>query len=378
MPIVTSSFNLSKDEKKETMSEKPKYSIRLSKAAKEFNVSETTIKEFLARKGFQIYQLPKMKLTTDMYALLVREYCFSIRLSKVAKEFNVGVSTIRESLAKKGFQVDSSPNAKLTAEMYELLVKEFQGEKAVKEGAKKLGNLSYKGGCISIESTFENDIEKSKNKEKKGLERTILHQEPTNEENEVEKEILIPLSKLSFGSNYISIKHGSLGFYLFASGISTLLNSEKSLNDISTSILLNYPNHTFQFLDSSILSNLKEMSALLKKVKETEQLQKQMENFQKQIKKEKEKKERKRIVETRVKFSKLQFGQGQVSILYGGKRYIYLDQRIKDYNKTLKLIYCNSSCSPKYVDRTRPVRVAFDNEGSGFSGKKYAPPVDLE
>ena len=78
----------------------------------------------------------------------------TIRLSKAAKEFNVGVTTIREFLAKKGFQVDSSPNAKLTAEMYELLVKEYQGEKEVKNEAKKLGNISYKGGSVSVESAM--------------------------------------------------------------------------------------------------------------------------------------------------------------------------------------------------------------------------------
>jgi len=82
------------------------------------------------------------------------ETTFTIRLSKAAKEFNVGVATIREFLAKKGFQVDSSPNAKLTAEMYELLVKEYQGEKDVKNEAKKLGNISYKGGSVSVDSTM--------------------------------------------------------------------------------------------------------------------------------------------------------------------------------------------------------------------------------
>ncbi len=76
----------------------------------------------------------------------------TIRLSKAAKEFNVGVTTIREFLAKKGFQVDSSPNAKLTAEMYDLIVKEYQGEKEVKNEAKKLGNISYKGGSVSVDS----------------------------------------------------------------------------------------------------------------------------------------------------------------------------------------------------------------------------------
>ena len=80
---------------------------------------------------------------------------FTIRLSKAAKEFNVGVTTIQEFLGKKGFQVDSSPNAKLTADMYELLVKEYQGEKEVKNEAKKLGNISYKGGTVSVDSALQ-------------------------------------------------------------------------------------------------------------------------------------------------------------------------------------------------------------------------------
>ncbi|KWW25941.1 MAG: translation initiation factor IF-2 [bacterium F082] len=80
---------------------------------------------------------------------------FSIRLSKAAKEFNVGKDTIVEFLGKKGFQVDPSPNTKLTSEMYELLVKEYQGEKEVKNEAKKLGNLSYKGGSVSVDSALQ-------------------------------------------------------------------------------------------------------------------------------------------------------------------------------------------------------------------------------
>ena len=80
---------------------------------------------------------------------------FTIRLSKAAKEFNVGMGTILDFLAKKGFQVDSSPNTKLTADMYALLVKEYQGEREVKIEANKLGDLSYKGGSVSVESTSQ-------------------------------------------------------------------------------------------------------------------------------------------------------------------------------------------------------------------------------
>lgn len=77
---------------------------------------------------------------------------FTKRLGKAAKEFNVGVSTIVEFLAKKGFQVDLSPNTKLTYDMYALLVKEYQGEKQVKNEADKLGKLSFKGGSVSVDT----------------------------------------------------------------------------------------------------------------------------------------------------------------------------------------------------------------------------------
>ncbi len=83
------------------------------------------------------------------------ETIFTIRLSKAAKEFNVGKDTIVEFLAKKGFKVDPSPNTKLTAEMYALLVKEYQGEKEVKNEAMKLGNLSFKGGSVSVDSALQ-------------------------------------------------------------------------------------------------------------------------------------------------------------------------------------------------------------------------------
>jgi translation initiation factor IF-2 len=61
------------------------------------------------------------------------------RLSKAAREFNVATSTIVDFLSKKGHQIDSNPNTKLTPEMYKLLLQEFQAEKQVKEESKKLG-----------------------------------------------------------------------------------------------------------------------------------------------------------------------------------------------------------------------------------------------
>ena len=86
----------------------------------------------------------------------------NIRLSKAAKEFNIGMSTIIEFLGKKGHKIDSSPNTKLNGEMYALLVKEYQGEKEVKKNADQLGDFSYKGKSITVESTIkkeDNDFE---------------------------------------------------------------------------------------------------------------------------------------------------------------------------------------------------------------------------
>ncbi len=61
------------------------------------------------------------------------------RLSKAAREFNIATSTIVDFLSKKGHQIDSNPNTKLSPDMYALLLQEFQAEKQVKEESKKIG-----------------------------------------------------------------------------------------------------------------------------------------------------------------------------------------------------------------------------------------------
>jgi len=66
----------------------------------------------------------------------------SIRLGKAATEFNVGVTTIVDFLHKKGFKIDSNPNTKLSPEMHTLLVKEYQPDKAAKDNAKHI-ELEY-------------------------------------------------------------------------------------------------------------------------------------------------------------------------------------------------------------------------------------------
>ena len=57
----------------------------------------------------------------------------AVRLSKIAREFNVGLSTIVEFLHSKGIKISSDPNAKLTDEDYALVAKEFSSDSLVKK-----------------------------------------------------------------------------------------------------------------------------------------------------------------------------------------------------------------------------------------------------
>lgn len=62
----------------------------------------------------------------------------SKRLVKIAKELNVGTSTIVEHLSSHGFEIENKPTAKITEEMYNELLKEFQKSIAIKEKADQL------------------------------------------------------------------------------------------------------------------------------------------------------------------------------------------------------------------------------------------------
>ncbi|MEA2105149.1 MAG: translation initiation factor IF-2 [Bacteroidota bacterium] len=81
------------------------------------------------------------------------------RLSKVAREFNVGIATIVEFLHKKGFNIDSNPNTKVAPELYDILVKEYSSDINAKKESEKLSlnQLRSKKEAVSI-----NDIDEEK------------------------------------------------------------------------------------------------------------------------------------------------------------------------------------------------------------------------
>jgi translation initiation factor IF-2 len=79
------------------------------------------------------------------------------RLSKAAREFNVGISTIVEFLHKKGFDLDPNPNTKLPHEAYILLVKEYSTDISAKKESEKLvfKDLHRKKETLSIDDFSE-------------------------------------------------------------------------------------------------------------------------------------------------------------------------------------------------------------------------------
>lgn len=105
-----------------------------------------------------------------------------IRLSKAAREFNVSTGTIVVYLNKKGYDISSNPNTKLTSEMYQLLLKEYSKEKTVKEEAKRHSLKYSKRKSVSLE-----DEQKAK-EEEEGL---FEDEEPEEDEDMEEDTVFI-------------------------------------------------------------------------------------------------------------------------------------------------------------------------------------------
>ena len=86
----------------------------------------------------------------------------TLRLSKVAKEFNLSLGKIVEFLAAKGHPADSNPNAKIGDEEYRLLLKEFSSDKTAREEAQHVAQNNSK---IKRETIVLDDFKTKKHKE---------------------------------------------------------------------------------------------------------------------------------------------------------------------------------------------------------------------
>src|SRR5690554_795220 len=77
------------------------------------------------------------------------------RLSKVARDLNVGITTLVEFLKTKDIVVDSNPNTKLEAEHYAILSEEFADDQSLKEEAGKTALKREKRKTISLKTKEE-------------------------------------------------------------------------------------------------------------------------------------------------------------------------------------------------------------------------------
>ncbi len=75
------------------------------------------------------------------------------RLSKVARELNVGTSTIVEYLETQGHSIDSSPNTKIEKDLYNILLQEFQPDLAEKAKVDSQDTTREKRESISLEDS---------------------------------------------------------------------------------------------------------------------------------------------------------------------------------------------------------------------------------
>ena len=72
------------------------------------------------------------------------------RLSKVARELGVGVNTIISFLQDNGVEVDKGPNTKIDDAVYNMLLDEYQADKATKEKSEKLQHNKIVRETISL------------------------------------------------------------------------------------------------------------------------------------------------------------------------------------------------------------------------------------
>ncbi len=96
-----------------------------------------------------------------------------MRLSKVAKEFNVGTLTIVEFLDEKGIKLEANPNAKIDDETYRILEQEYSKDKKTKERSEEKSKIIHSGQKLETIEINENEAPShvSKNDES---ENTIL------------------------------------------------------------------------------------------------------------------------------------------------------------------------------------------------------------
>ena len=346
-----------------------------------------------------------------------------IRLNKVLKQLNVSTETVVEYLkSKPGLEPtkEMNHNTKVTDEQYAALLKEFHGDKLVKEKANSIfPNLRKKENLLTLNSENKN-IEvkvvgkidlgsinqstrpKRKSKEERRAEREakaahnsqskhVRHRNRTKEDDtangeksnlatppneNLTKTIQITLSQLRFEDGCITFKTANNSFIFRHLGFSPELNRHKNdprIKDVIAQIILDYNKGTFDFVDKTTFQKLEDFRAQI----DNETFERHLKEVERKKAKEEKDKERrenkiaKRQIEHRIQFSALRFGYGIISIIYKKNRYVYRDHKIRDYENIIGQVYSRLSKARKNAIVTSLVWVIIDTETGTFSFKDF-------
>ncbi|MFP4096638.1 MAG: translation initiation factor IF-2 [Cyclobacteriaceae bacterium] len=112
-----------------------------------------------------------------------------MRLSQVARKLNVGLSTITEHLASKGYEVENKPNAKIPLEQFNMLARDFASSALDKEEASGLTIGSKHSENLIIDSS-KKDKKEQEEEELFIKELSTSKEQPSKEEaREQKKEV---------------------------------------------------------------------------------------------------------------------------------------------------------------------------------------------
>ncbi len=99
----------------------------------------------------------------------------TMRLNKVAKEFNVSTERIIEFLASKGYSIESNPNTKIPGEAIVLLEKEYGSDKNRRVASQEISEEQRKE-----KEAIRLEIEKERKEEEKRKEQEVIRAKATN------------------------------------------------------------------------------------------------------------------------------------------------------------------------------------------------------
>ncbi|MCB0459661.1 MAG: translation initiation factor IF-2, partial [Flavobacteriaceae bacterium] len=86
----------------------------------------------------------------------------NLRLNKVLRELNISLDRAVEFLSKKGYDIEARPTTKISSEVYNVLLDEFQVDKSKKVASKEVGEEKRKEKEEILRIAHEKELEKKR------------------------------------------------------------------------------------------------------------------------------------------------------------------------------------------------------------------------